>query len=60
MGTSLETLGMEKILEKSSPRLPVFDGAFLVKEVGLADHLVHGAEAHGSHHLAHFFGTKKK
>jgi hypothetical protein len=52
---------MEKIFGEIQPAgLPVFDGAFLVEEVGAPDHLVHGAEAHGRHHLAHFFGNEEE
>ena len=38
----------------------MIDGLVLVEEVGLADHLVEGAEAHLRHQLAHFLGDEEE
>ncbi len=38
----------------------MFDGAILVEDFGLADHLVERAEAQRGHHLAHFLGDEEE
>ena len=51
---------MEDAGEVEALRLPVLDRLVLVEEVGLADHLVEGAEAHRGHQLAHFLGDEEE